>query len=66
MSRDEAGDIRPNGIAIHTVRQDQTWQSIAQGPGQGIVEASTLAVMNGFPVNEQPRAGDRIKIVVGG
>ncbi len=66
LSRDEAGDIRPNGIAIHTVRQDQTWQSIAQGPGQGIVEASTLAVMNGFPVNEQPRAGDRIKIVVGG
>lgn len=66
LSRNEAADIRPNQLSFHTVRDGETWQSIAQGPGQGNVRASTLAIMNSFSPNEQPRPGDRIKIVVSG
>ena len=64
LSAGEAEEIRPNRIRFHTVRAGDTWQSLAQDAGQGIVPSNTLAIMNGFPVNEQPRAGDRIKIVV--
>jgi len=31
-----------------------------------VVKASTLAIMNGHAVNDQPRAGERLKIVVAG
>ncbi len=62
----EADAIRPNRIAIHTVREGETWQSIAQGVGEEIVTARTLAIMNGFPANEQPLDGDVIKVVVPG
>lgn len=62
----EADAIRPNRIAIHTVRDGETWQSIAQRVGAEIVTAPTLAIMNGFPVNEQPLPGDVIKIVTPG
>jgi predicted Zn-dependent protease len=61
----EADNIRPNRIDLYTVRAGETWQSIAQGPGAGNVAPATLAIINSFPPNEQPRAGDRIKIVVG-
>jgi predicted Zn-dependent protease len=66
LSREEARDIRPNVIDLYTVREGDSWQSIAQRAGQGIEAASTLAIMNGFPPAEQPRPGDRIKIVVAG
>lgn len=66
LSREEAAAIRPNRLAFYTVRPGDTWQSIAARAGQGIVKASTLAIMNHSPVSEQPRPGDRIKIVVGG
>ena len=48
------------------MRDGETWQSIAQNAGESIIPPNTLAIMNGFPVNEQPRPGDRIKIVVEG
>lgn len=63
LQADEARDIRPNVVRISTVREGDTWQRIANGPGRDIVPAATLAVMNGVAVAEQPRAGDRIKIV---
>ena len=66
LSAAEAEEIRPNRIRFYTVAAGDTWQSIAQDAGQGIVPSNTLAIMNGFPVNEQPRTGDRIKIVVKG
>jgi predicted Zn-dependent protease len=66
LPRDEALDIRPNRVQMYTVREGDTWQSIAQRAGGGNVKASTLAVMNGVMPNEQPRPGDRIKIVVAG
>jgi predicted Zn-dependent protease len=66
LSRAEAEDIRPNIVDLYTVRAGDTWQSIAERASRGVVDASTLAIMNNHDVNEQPRAGDRIKIVVEG
>jgi predicted Zn-dependent protease len=66
LSREEARDIRPNIIDLYTVRQGDTWQSIAQRVGGDNVRPATLAIMNGFQPAEQPRPGDRIKIVVAG
>ena len=66
LGREEAESILPNEIAIYVARDGDTWQSIAQRSGEEIVLARTLAIMNGYPVNEQPRAGDRLKIVVPG
>ena len=63
LSRDEADRIRPNRVAVYGVREGDTWQRIAQRVGAEIVPAATLAVMNGFPVNEQPLPGDFIKVV---
>ena len=63
MNASEAESIRPNRLRFYTVRSGDTWQSIAQDAGQGIVPSNTLAIMNGFPVAEQPRRGDRVKIV---
>ena len=66
LSREEADGIFPNEVALYTVRSGDTWQSIAQRGGEEVVTARTLATMNGYPVNEQPRPGDRLKIVVPG
>jgi len=66
LSAAEAEDIRPNRIQLYTVRSRDTWGSIAERAGQGIVPATTLAIMNSVSADEQPRAGDRIKIVVEG
>ena len=66
LSREEADSILPNEIAVYVAREGDTWQGISQRGGEDIVQASTLATMNGYPVNEQPRPGDRIKIVVPG
>ena len=63
LSRDEADRIRPNRVAIYRVVSGDTWQRIAQRIGAEIVPAATLAIMNGFPVNEQPLPGDTIKVV---
>lgn len=66
LSRDEAEQIRPNRVTTYVVRDGDTWQRIAQRRGEETVLASTLAIMNGYPVNEQPAPGDQIKIVVPG
>ena len=66
LSAVEAEEIRPNRIRFYTAQPGDTWQSIAEDAGHGIVPSNTLAIMNGFPVNEQPRPGDRLKIAVEG
>jgi predicted Zn-dependent protease len=66
LSAAEVEEIRPNRIRFYAVRSGDTWQSIARDAGHDIVVSNTLAIMNGYPVNEQPRSGDRIKIVVEG
>ena len=66
LSKDEADDIRPNEVALYDVKSGDTWQVIAQRDGEEIVLASTLAIMNGYAVNEQPLPGNQIKVVVPG
>jgi predicted Zn-dependent protease len=66
LSAGEAESIRPNRIDLYTARAGDTWQSIAERQGKGVVKATTLAIMNGHATNEQPRAGERLKIVVAG
>jgi predicted Zn-dependent protease len=65
LSQREADSIRPNRLDFYTVRSGDTWQSIASRGGN-LVRATELAIMNHFPVNEQPEPGRRIKIVVEG
>lgn len=66
LDRSEAADIRPNRIDIYVARPGDTWQSIAERAGGGNVKASTLAIMNNHAITEQPRPGERLKIVVAG
>jgi len=66
LSRADAEAIAPNRIDLYTARQGDTWQSIAARQGGGVVKPTTLAIMNGHAVNDQPRPGERIKIVVAG
>jgi predicted Zn-dependent protease len=65
LTRAEAESVRPNRIDFYTAGRGDTWQAIAERHG-GLVKPSTLAIMNGHPVDDQPRAGERVKIVVAG
>ena len=64
LSREEAENVKPNRLALYTSRQGDTWQSIAERQSGGLVRPTTLAIMNDHAVNDQPRAGERLKIVV--
>ena len=66
LSQAEADAIEPNLIDLYTAREGDTWQSIAQRAGGGLVSANTLAIMNDHVIDEQPKPGTRLKIVVAG
>ena len=66
MSQDEADAVEPNLIDLYTAREGDTWQSIAQRAGDGLVSARTLAIMNDHAIDQQPKPGTRLKIVVAG
>jgi predicted Zn-dependent protease len=66
LSAAEAERIQPNRIDLYTARSGDTWQSIAERAGKGIIRAETLAIMNGHAPAEPPRSGERLKIVVAG
>ena len=66
LSPQEASQIRPNRLSFYTVRAGDSWQSIAARQGKGMTSAATLAIMNGVDVWEQPKPGERVKIVVEG
>jgi predicted Zn-dependent protease len=65
LTQREADDVQPNRLAFYTVRAGDTWQGIASRNG-GLIRATDLAIMNDYAVNELPRAGESIKIVVVG
>jgi predicted Zn-dependent protease len=65
LSPAEAESIRPNRVGLYTARSGDTWQGLAERQSKGIIKATTLAIMNGHPVNDQPQPGERLKIVVG-
>ncbi len=66
LSAGEAESIHPNRVDLYTAREGDTWQAIAERQGKGVVKATTLAIMNGHATNDQPRPGERLKIVVAG
>ena len=66
MSAAEADAVEPNVLDLYTAREGDTWQSIAQRAGKGLVSATTLAIMNDHAIDQQPKPGTRIKIVVVG
>jgi predicted Zn-dependent protease len=66
LSQDEADAIEPNLIDLYTARVGDTWQSIAQRAGKGLVSALTLAIINDHAIDDQPEPGERLKIVVPG
>ena len=66
LSSSEAAAVRPNRLGVYVARLGDSWQSIAQRAGNGLVPATRLALMNGFAVNVQPPAGTALKIVVEG
>jgi predicted Zn-dependent protease len=65
LSAAEAGRIRPNRVDLYTVRNNESWQALAERAG-GIVKPATLAIMNDYDPNQPPRPGDRIKVIVEG
>ena len=64
LTRAGAERLEPNTIGFYTAKAGDTWPSIAARAGQGTIKAATLAIMNGHAVDDQPRAGERLKIVV--
>jgi predicted Zn-dependent protease len=65
MSPADAERLQPNRIDLYTAREGDTWQSIAERQSKGIVKPTTLAIMNGHPVNDAPPPGELLKIVIG-
>ena len=55
LTRVEAEAIRPNRVLLYTARAGDSWQSIAEREGKGVVKATTLAIMNGHAIDDQPR-----------
>jgi predicted Zn-dependent protease len=66
LSQQEADRVQPNRIDFYVVRPGDTWESIARGPSGGATKAATLSIMNGRGPETPPRAGERVRIVVGG
>ena len=65
ISAADAERLRPNRVELYTAKPGDTWQSIAERQSKGNIKPTTLAIMNGHPVNDQPPPGERLKIVVG-
>lgn len=65
LTQREASEIRPNQLDSYVVRPGDSWQGIA-ARGGNLVRANDLAIMNNHAVNEQPKPGLRIKVVVEG
>jgi len=66
MTAEDAARIRPNRIDLYVARPGDTWEALAGRAGAGRVTAPTLAIMNHHTVDQSPRPGERIKVVVGG
>ena len=51
---------------LNIAREGDSWESIAERQGKGFVKPTTLAIMNNHGVNDPPRPGECLKIVVAG
>jgi predicted Zn-dependent protease len=66
LSAQEAANLQPNRVDLYTVRDGDSWESIAAKAGEGTIKPSTLAIMNHQDPSQPPERGTRIKIVVAG
>jgi predicted Zn-dependent protease len=66
LSAQEAASLRPNRVDLYTVREGDTWESIASRAAEGTITPSTLAIMNHQDPSQPPKPGARIKVVVSG
>jgi predicted Zn-dependent protease len=66
LSQAEADRIQPSRVDFRAARARDTWESLAREVGGGGITASSLAIMNGRDVKSPPRAGERLRVVVGG
>jgi predicted Zn-dependent protease len=64
ISQQEADAIQPDRVESYTVRNGDTWASIAQAVSKGAIGPASLAVMNGSEPGGRPAAGARIRVVV--
>ena len=65
LTEAEAEAIQPNRVDMYVVRTGDTWTEIASRSG-GLIEAPSLAIMNGSDPATPPLVGQRIRIVVAG
>lgn len=65
LSAQEADRIQPNRVDYYVARQGDSWESIARTVSGGAVGPATLAIMNGREPGSQPRAGERLRVIVG-
>lgn len=66
LTQAEADAIQSNRIDFRVATAGDTWESLARGAGGGRVSAATLAILNGRDASTPPKAGERLRIVVGG
>jgi predicted Zn-dependent protease len=66
LSQAEADRVQPSRVDFRVARAGDSWASLARDVSQGVVSASTLAIMNGRDASTPPRVGERLRIVVGG
>ena len=59
----EAEMIKSHKIMIYTVKEGDTWKSIAHECGQQPSEAKTLALINAFDTEKPPQPGTKIKVI---
>jgi predicted Zn-dependent protease len=65
LSKEEADRLQPSRVDFAVARPGDSWESLAKRHGGG-VKASTIAIMNGRTPATPPKAGERLRIVVGG
>ena len=55
----------PSGrIGFYVVRDGDSWEAITKDVGRGKADPRILAILNGYPMGKQPRAGEEIKVVL--
>jgi predicted Zn-dependent protease len=64
LSSQEADRIQPDRVEFYMARPGDTWESLARR-GSGRIKPATLAIMNGSSPATAPRAGTRLRVVVG-
>tara|TARA_B100001123_G_scaffold438745_1_gene574202 strand:+ start:29247 stop:30680 length:1434 start_codon:yes stop_codon:yes gene_type:complete len=63
MDKRRAESIKPSKVSLYVVQSGDTWHRIQQDQSSGVVDAETLAILNGYSSEEDPLAGSQIKIV---